>query len=120
AIDVQFRNLPCFLTLVRFIDVFGRNDAGGPALTVAQRRPDAVCFVRRRPHGFVVGAWDAIPLVESLVRGKSRLGTSEMPLTPYTGRIASRGQQLRDRHLPQRQPVRNAAERDLVGAGADG
>src|SRR5262249_25566153 len=67
-----------------------------------------------------VGARDAIPLVESLMRGKPRLGAAEMPLTPSTGSVASRGQQLRDGNLPQRQPVRNAAKRDFVCARANG
>src|SRR5215831_11409569 len=54
------------------------------------------------------------------MRGKPCLGAAEMPLTPSTGCVASRGQQLRDRDLPQRQPVRNATKRDLVCARADG
>ena len=119
-IDVQLRNLPGLLALMRFVDVFGGNDVCVPALLVANRRPHAVRFVQRRPHGLVVGARDAIPLVESLMRGKPRLGTAEMPFTPDTGSVASRGQQLRDGNLPQRQPVRNAAKRDFVCARADG
>src|SRR6516164_11844863 len=54
------------------------------------------------------------------MRGKPRLGAAEMPFTPRTGSVASRGQQLRDGNLPQRQPVRNAAKRDFVRARADG
>src|SRR5262249_25182901 len=54
------------------------------------------------------------------MRGKPCLGAAEMPLTPSTGCVASRGQQLRDGDLPQRQPVRNAAKRDFVCARADG
>src|SRR5262249_31455374 len=54
------------------------------------------------------------------MRGKPCLGAAEMPLTPSTGSVAARGQQLRDRDLPQRQPVRNAAKRDFVCARADG
>jgi len=52
--------------------------------------------------------------------GKPRLGAAEMPFTPRTGRVASRGQQLRDGDLPQCQPVGTAAKRDFVGARADG
>src|SRR5262245_15981783 len=52
--------------------------------------------------------------------GKSRLGAAEMPFAPRTGRITSRGQQLRDGYLPQRQAVRTAAKRNLVRASADG
>src|SRR5215510_9186555 len=54
------------------------------------------------------------------MRVKPCLGAAEMPLTPSTGCVASRGQQLRDGDLPQRQPVRNAAKRDFVCARADG
>src|SRR5262249_53293121 len=54
------------------------------------------------------------------MRGKPCLGAAEMPLTPSTGCVASRGQQLRDGDLPQRQPVRNAATRDFVWARGEG
>src|SRR6516165_6242825 len=54
------------------------------------------------------------------MRGKPRLGAAEMPFTPHAASVASRGQQLRDGNLPQRQPVRNAAKRDFVCPRADG
>src|SRR5262249_9310625 len=120
AVDVQLRNLPGLFAVVGFVDVFGGNDVCVPALLVANRRPYAVGFVQRPPHGLVVGARDAIPLVESLMRGKPRLGAAEMPFTPGTSSVASGGQQLGDSNLPQCQPVGTAAKRDFVGAGADG
>src|SRR5215467_5337461 len=54
------------------------------------------------------------------MRGKPRLGATEMPFTPHPGSVASRGQQLRDGNLPQCQSVRNAAKWDFVCARADG
>src|SRR5262249_60393347 len=82
-------------------------------------RPHAVHLVQRWPHGFVVGAWDAVPLIESLMRGESLFGAAEMPLAPHASSVALRRQQLRDSNLPERQAVWDATDRDLVGAGAD-
>ena len=52
--------------------------------------------------------------------GNRVFGAAEMPFAPNAGGVALRRQQLRDGDLPQRQSVRPAADRDFVGAGADG
>ena len=96
------------------------DDLRVPALFVADRRPHAFRLVQRWPHRLVVGARDAVPLVESLVRGKPRFRAAEMPFAPHAGGVALRRQQLRNGDLPQRQSVRPATDRDFIGPGADG
>ena len=54
------------------------------------------------------------------MRGEPLFGAAEMPLAPHAGGVALRRQQLRDGDLPLRQSIRDAADRDFVGAGADG
>ena len=51
--------------------------------------------------------------------GNRVFGAAEMPFAPHAGGVALRRQQLRDGDLPQRQPVRTAADRDFVGSRAD-
>ena len=97
----------------------GWNDLRVPALLLPTDGPHAVRLVQRRPHRLVVGARDAVPLVEALMGGEALLGAAEMPLAPHARGVALRRQQLRDGDLPLRQPVRGAADRDFVGPGPD-
>ncbi len=120
TIHVQFRDLPGLLALARFVDVFGVDDLRVPALLVADRWPHAFRFVERRPHGLVVGARDAIPFVESLMRGKPVFGAAEMPLAPHAGGVTLRRQQLGDGDLPLGHSVRRAADRNGIRSRADG
>ena len=52
--------------------------------------------------------------------GEAFLGAAQVPLAPHAGGVALGRQQFRDGDLPLRQPVRNPAERDFIGSGADG
>ena len=119
-IQVQFRDLPSYLTFARFINGFGLCDLRVPSLVVADRWPHAFRLVQGWPHRLVVGARDAVPLIKALMRGEPLFGAAKMPFAPHTGGVALRRQQLRDGDLPLRQPVRDAADWDFVGAGTNG
>src|SRR4029079_15825151 len=55
-----------------------------------ERRAGSRLPLRDRGLRFVAGAWDAVILVESLLRGVAPFGTvtAEMPLAEETGRVA--------------------------------
>src|SRR5262249_5807926 len=54
------------------------------------------------------------------MRGEPGLGAAEMPFTPRTRSVASRGQQLRDGNFPQCQPVGTTARGNFEWAAGDG
>jgi len=120
TLDVQLCDLPGFLALARFVDGLGVNEVRVPALFRADRRPHVIRLVRRWPHGLGIAAWDAVPLVEALLRGDSLFRAAEMPLPPRARCIALRRQQLCDGDLPLCQPFRGPTAWDLVSSGADG
>src|SRR5262245_44008665 len=117
---VEFRDLPGFFALPRFVDGFRGNEVSVPALFRAHRWPYAIRLVQRWPHGLGIAAWYAVPLVEALVRRESLFGAAEMPLAPRARCVPTRGQQLRDGDLPLRQPFRRATTGNLVRSGTDG
>src|SRR5262245_14284613 len=119
-LQVEFRELPGFFALTRFVDGRRGNEGWVPTLFRADRGPHAIRLVRIWPHGFGIAAWYAVPLVEALMRGESLFGATEMPLAPRARCITLRGQQLRDGDLPLCQPLRGATAGDFVRSGADG
>ena len=101
VIEVEFGDLAGLFTLARFIDGLGGNQVRVPALLRADRRPDGMGVVQRRPKNFAVGARDAVPLVEAAIGGKACFGAAEVPLAPDPGGVALRREELRQRNLPE-------------------
>src|SRR5262245_35034866 len=76
--------------------------------------------IQRRPEGLAVGARDAIPLIETAIGRKPCFGATKMPLTPNSCGILLRREELRQRNLPERQPLGDASSWNAVGARSDG
>jgi hypothetical protein len=54
------------------------------------------------------------------MRGEPFFDAAQMPFAPHASGVALRRQQLRDGDLPERQSVRDTANRDFIRAGANG
>ena len=74
---------------------------------------------RRREHGFVRRARNAVPFVEAAVLGQPPLAVAQVPLAEAGGGVAGALQQFAQRDLPGDEPLRQAGRHRLHRPGAD-
>ncbi|MCY1399838.1 hypothetical protein D9M71_149050 [compost metagenome] len=117
--EIELLDLARGLALASLVDVLRRDPFLVPALLAADARRYAVALVGVGPHDFIVGTWHAIPLIEALVGREARFAAAQVPLAPDAGGIAPGRQQFRQGDFPERQAIRRADTRHLVGTGAD-
>src|SRR5262245_7452554 len=88
-----------------------------PALhDVHERNSGGLCAGLRGKPRLVGGAWNAVPLVESLSVREPPPRASQVPLAEGARGVARGRQGLSERDLPLREPVERAGERHGMGA----